>query len=483
VPRSLGNKIFGSQSFGDNSFSSNGFGGDNFAGDSLRRVLLRRVLWPLIAILLLGILLSYVLARHAAVNAYDASLLDAASDLSNQIEFHDKKFALELPSAAAEMLAINNEDRVIYAVRIDGGSLVAGDQSLFGLSTLAAGENYEFQDIELSGRLYRSIVLRREQHGAQLLFVVAQTVKGRENLLRDIFFSMLILGGALVLVSIAVVVNGVRMGLRPVESLRNDIASRSPNDLKPLADKSAPVELLPIIHGINELLEKLATSFAGYRRFIADAAHQLRTPLAALGSQLEVNLIQPPADVSALLRELLATTQRTSHLAAQLLSLARLEHTDGSAIDSRPVDFRVLAQETASEFVLRAARKEVELEFSIEPIVVRGSAILLRELLSNLLDNAVNYAPPHSVINVSLQRCGANVELVVMDAGVGVVDAELSKLGTPFHQLPTSLPNGCGLGLAIVREIAHIHGGDVMFEAGARGVGLLVRVHFAAVDV
>lgn len=452
-----------------------------FGSDSLRRVLLRRLLWPLISILLLGIAFSYALAQHAAVNAYDSGLLDDARDLAHQIEFHDEQFALELPAAAAEMLAVNNEDRVIYAIWGNNGKQIAGDKSLFGLVQMPAAKEYEFQDVALSGRLYRSVVLRYMHHGVQLFVVVAQTVKGRTYLLREIFFSMLLLGGVLVIASIAVVFSGVRTGLQPVESLRHDIARRSPNDLQPLSDAAAPIELRPIIQGINELLEKLAASFASYRRFIADAAHQLRTPLAALGSQLEVNLVQPPADVSALLKQLLTTTQRTSHLANQLLSLARLEHSDGSEIGGNPVNLLDLVQETAADFISRAARKLVEFEFSIEPLSVLGNSLLLRELISNLLDNAVRYAPENSSIKVSVRRREGFVEFAVADTGPGVPEAELQKLGTPFYRLPTSLSDGCGLGLAIVREIALIHRGSVVFENSDAGSGLRVLVRFPGI--
>lgn len=451
-----------------------------FSGYSLRHVLLRRLLWPLIPILLLGILLSYGLAQHAAVNAYDSGLLDDARDLAHQIELRDNKYVMELPHAAAEMLAINNEDRVIYAIWSANGEHIAGEKSLSTAVGLPKDREYALQDLTISDKLYRTVVLRRSYNDANIFVAVAQTVKGRTYLLREIFYSMLLLGGVLVIASIAVVVSAVRTGLMPVEALRNEIASRSTNDLQPLSEQSAPIELRPIIHGINELLEKLAASFAGYRRFIADAAHQLRTPLAALGTQLEVNLAQPPDDVPVLLEQLLATTQRTSHLANQLLSLARLEHTNGSVIEAECVDLREVMQHVAPDFISRAARKSVEFEFSIEPSSVRGSSLLLRELLSNLFDNAVRYAPPQSTINVLVRYRENSVELVIADTGPGVLEEELKKLGTPFYQLPTNSPEGCGLGLAIVREIAHIHRGAVTFQRNNPGSGLLVIVRFPA---
>ncbi len=448
-----------------------------FNASSLHQELLRRLLWPLIPVLLLGAVLSYGLARHAAVDAYDAGILDDARDLAQQVQFRDVRLQLELPEVAAQMLAFSNDDPVIYAVWGENGEHIAGDEQLEAaiVTTRKAGRE-KFLDIELSGKSYRGVVLPESHNGKRFIVAVAQTVNGRTGLEHEIFVSMLLLGGVLITVSIAIVISAVKIGLRPVEQLRDVIALRTPSDLSQITESSAPLELRPIIRGINELLGKLSTSFGAYRRFVADAAHQLRTPLAALGSQLEINLINTPADTSTLLKQLLDTTQRTSHLANQLLSLARLEHTEKTAIDSKELDVKMLIQEAASTFVSSAVRKAVEFEFSIEISTLYGSALLLRELLSNLLDNAVRYAPSCSVIRVSLWREGDIVSLQIVDAGPGVPDAELSKLGTPFHQLPTSLPKGCGLGLAIVCEIAHLHSGSVVFNPGENGIGLAVTV-------
>lgn len=444
---------------------------------SLHQQLLRRLLWPLIPVLLLGAILSYWLARHAAVDAYDAGILDDAHDLAQQVHLRDGRLILNLPDVAAQMLAFNNDDPVIFAVWSESGEHIAGDRQLEASigATVKKGRE-QFFDIDLSEKFYRGVVLPESHDGARFMVAVAQTVKGRARLEYEIFISMLLLGGVLITVSIAIVISAVRIGLRPVEQLRDAIAQRNPSDLSQIAESSAPLELRPIIRGINELLNILSASFGAYRRFVADAAHQLRTPLAALGSQLEINLVHPPEDISALLKQLLDTTQRTSHLANQLLSLARLEHTEKTAMDSKAFDFTILIQEAASVFVLNAARKSVEFEFSIELSSIYGSALLLRELLSNLFDNAVRYAPSCSVIRVSASRSGDAVRLQIVDAGPGVPVGELSKLGTPFHQLPNSSPKGCGLGLAIVCEIAHLHGGEVIFSLGENGVGLAVTV-------
>ena len=282
----------------------------------------------------------------------------------------------------------------------------------------------------------------------------------------------------LALVSIVVIFFGVRQGLSPVVLLRDEIASRSSTNLRPIEETPAPAELTPIIHGINELLANLATAFASHRRFIADAAHQLRTPLASLSSQIEVGLDRPPEDIKELLRQLLATTQRTTHLANQLLSLARLEHTEQSMYEVATVELREVFFETTTDIVTLAARKGVELDFDLQPCQMQGSPLMLRELLANLLDNAVRYTPAGGRVSVSLRADAQNILLTVEDSGPGVPADELGRLGTPFHRLASGHPEGCGLGLAIVREIARLHGAEVHFSQGAGGRGLQVRIQF-----
>lgn len=446
--------------------------------NSLRQQLLRRLLWPLAAMLLLGAIFAYFFARHTAINAYDLGLLDDALDISKQIELHQGQLTLNLPPAATEMLRINNQDRVSYAARDSAGVLIAGNPNLQVAGDLDAEENYLFRDITLNGQEERAMLLRNEIGGHPYQIVVAQTVRGRNHLTGVLFASILIPEVLLAAVSIAVILLGVRRGLLPVEQLRDEIASRSSSDLRAIEESSAPTELAPIIHGINELLGNLATAFAGHRRFIADAAHQLRTPLAALSSQLEVALQAPPADNRELLNQLLATTRRTTHLANQLLSLARLEHTEQAMYEVASVDLQDVVLATAADFVTQGARKQVELSFDLKPARIKGSPLMLRELLSNLLDNAVRYTTAGGQVHVSLLSAEAGIMLTVADNGPGVPVPELDKLGTPFHRLSADHPEGCGLGLAIVREIARLHGASIRFAQGANGRGLQVNIQF-----
>ena len=446
--------------------------------NSLRRQLLKQLLWPLITILLLGSVFSYYFALRTAVNTYDLSLLDDALDISRQITVHQSKMTLNLPPVARLILQAKNVDRVSYAAWDASGQLFAGTPKLLMVDALAPDEIQVFQDIVLNGEENRVLLLRGETEGQTYYISVAQTVRGRNHLTGGIFASILIPEALLALISIAVILLGVHRGLSPVEHLRDEITSRSSNDLRSIEEATAPSELVPIIHGINELLENLATSFASHRRFIADAAHQLRTPLASLSSQIEVALEEPPADVKKLLHHLLSTTQRTTHLANQLLSLARLEHTEQTMYEVATVELHEVIQASAADFVTQAVRKEVELDFNLQSAQVSGSPLMLRELISNLLDNAIRYTPEGGIVKVNLQTMEQTIWLTVEDNGPGVAEEELEKLGTPFHRLPSDHPEGCGLGLAIVREISRLHRAEIFFSRNADGHGLQVRIKF-----
>ena len=445
---------------------------------SLYRMLLKWLLGPVILILLISSVLAYVFSLRAAMNVYDLGLLDNALDLSKQIEIHQGKMTINLPLAAQQMLQENNDDHVTYAAWDGEGRVFSGNSELLHLSVLPVEGNHVFQDVILNGEENRAVFLRGKTGVNVYYIAVAQTLHGRNSLTDGIFASILLPEILLALVSIAVILFGVRFALSPVKLLRNEIISRSSVDLRPIEEATAPAELFPIVHGINELLENLAASFASHRRFIADAAHQLRTPLASLSSQIEVGLESPPEDVKKLLRELLATTQRTTHLANQLLSLARLEHTEQSMIEVAAVDLGYLFQEASADFVTLAARKGVDLEFELQPARVWGSPLMLRELLTNLLDNAVRYTATGGRVMVGLRVAENKVLLSVEDNGPGVPEAELGKLGTPFHRLPSDQPEGCGLGLAIVREISRLHEAEVSFRSGPEGHGLKVIISF-----
>jgi two-component system sensor histidine kinase TctE len=277
----------------------------------------------------------------------------------------------------------------------------------------------------------------------------------------------------LVLVSISVVWFGIRASLRPLAELRQELAGRSQADLSPVR-VDVPEEIQPVVTEVNGLLQRLEHSLGSQRNFVSDAAHQLRTPIAALQAQVEAAIIESAPDTRQKLEGILAAAHRLSHLVAQMLSLARAEP---SLAQTQPeVSLEEVARQAAETWLPLAISKQIDLGFELSPAFVRGNSLLLEELLGNLLDNALRYTPTGGTVTVSCGQNAAGIWLGVEDSGKGIALAEREKVFARFHQPPGSLSDGNGLGLAIVREIARQHGGTAMATQSERLGGALVLV-------
>jgi len=450
------------------------------ANRSLRALLLWRMLLVLLPTLLIGSVLSYFLAARGVVHAFDLGLLDDATDLAHQLHRQAGEVVLNLPADARQMLLSNNEDTVRYAVW-SGDVLLSGDTALVNLWRLEASDAHEFRVLKLDGNNYRGVLLRDNSQQQPVLIAVVQTTRGLDRILRDIFGSVIFLGALISLTALVGVAIGIRRGLHPVEQLRAEILSRSPTALHPLEVQNAPLELQPIVHSINELLLSLDQSLERHRHFIASAAHQLRTPLAILSTQLELHLKEQPREFHAVLQRLLATVRRASHLSSQLLSLARLESANEGETPMQPVALAAVIRAAVANYVVAAERKRIELNFNIDAARVLGQAILLEEMIGNLLDNAINYAGEGAHICISSSTGVGNVVLTIVDDGPGVSVPTLAAMGSPFFRGDATDSKGSGLGLVIVKEIVRLHRGSLQFKRGENNRGLVVEIHLPLV--
>jgi len=445
---------------------------------SLRYLYLKGMLRVLLPTLLVGTALSYFYASKSIRDVYDLDLLDDANDLLHQVQVHDSgDLILDLPLAARQMLLANNEENVVYAVWDDNGNLLSGSKSLFDFSNeLTLNGKLHFETVNYSGRSFR-MIWKKEALGKHSLFiVVAQTTSEINQLLFRVLVGFIFLGVLLTLVAVIGIFFAVRQGLVPVATLRASIAQRSPHDFSLLSEDTAPEELRPIIHGINELLHNLEKSVQDHRRFVADAAHQIRTPLAVLTSKIETALHYSGEKNSALLQQLLAVTQRTSHLTNQLLSLSRIENSGNIEMNLKPINMLEMMREVAASYVILAEKSNIQLDFRLEACEIPGDSLLLQEVLGNLLDNAFRYSGKGSVVIVALHRRASSIELSVCDNGVGVKPEQLEKLGQPFFRGNTTDNEGCGLGLTIVTEIIKLHRGHLSYSIPAAGRGLCVTI-------
>lgn len=295
--------------------------------------------------------------------------------------------------------------------------------------------------------------------GAEQVFVhVAETVNKRRAMMIDILLADLVPQLILVLVVGLFLLRGIKRGLQPLQLLANEIAQRSPRDLRPIPERHVYQEVQVLTNTINELLQRLAHGIASQQRFIANAAHQLRTPLAGLKLQAARALREQNVEaMQPALEQIQNSADRMAHLTSQLLVLARSEPIEGD-YELVPVDLVELARSTCMEFVPKALQRNIELGFeSDEPaLIIKGDAILLRELLANLLDNAITYGHEHGNILIKLER-NPTPCLIVEDDGPGIPESERQRIFERFYRIPGTAGVGCGLGLAIVKEIADLH--------------------------
>jgi len=274
---------------------------------------------------------------------------------------------------------------------------------------------------------------------------------------------------------------GVSRGLAPLEKLRAEIAMRSHRDLRAVAESQAPEEVRPLVRELNELLRRLSVSMELQQQFVADAAHQLRTPLAALQAQVEAARGDPlPPALARTVEQLHAATSRAAHLARQLLTLASVDPSAERPYSPQPVDLADLLQHDVSDWVARADTRRIDLGFELARAPVRGEPELIVEAAANLLDNALKYAREGGVVTLRTGRRDSAAYLEVEDDGPGIPEPERAQVFERFHRVKGTPGPGAGLGLAIVREIANRHGAHIGLGAGTAGGGTRVTVSFPA---
>ena len=428
---------------------------------SLKTQILLRLAIPLIFFISVESVLSYFVTLHHVDVAYDRWLLDSARSLTQEIKVRKAKVFVELPPAALEIFKWDESDKTYFKIISAEKGLIAGDKFVpepFDAETDWTRPVY-FDD-EMYGEPVRVVsMLMTPENTSEKVFVhVAETLNKRRNMMTDILLADLVPQMVLVLLAGIYLVVGVKRGLQPLHMLADEIAQRSSRDLRPIPEQHVFLEVRALTDTINDLLERLALAIATQQRFIANAAHQLRTPLAGL--KLQVERAQREQDLPAMkpaLIQIQGCADRMSHLTTQLLMLARSEPINGD-YELRPVDLCKLAKETCMDWVPKALQRQMELSFegSMQSLLIRGDEILLRELLANVLDNAICYGHDKGNIVVKVEPSPSPC-LSVVDDGAGIPEVEMDRVFERFYRIPGSPGDGCGLGLAIVKEIADLH--------------------------
>ena len=465
---------------------------------SLHRQLLLWLLLPQVVLWVAAAIFTFNLAGRYANEAIDASLSQASRALARQVKPTASGLFIDFPRSAQEILESDPTDRVLYAVSSPPGQFILGNPNLmvpvdpnpvYGepifhdslYTEPARGDQPAVTERIRVAALYQRFS-GEGTHGGTMLVQVARSRANREVLARRILLdTALPLSGLIVLMSF-IVWAGIRAGLKPLALLQGQVEGRAANDLAPLQLEVAPPEVHALARAINTLLGEVQHNVAAQKRFISDAAHQLRTPLAGLKSQTELALGEAtdPA-LRQRLRRVHESAARSAHLVNQLLTLARAEPESALQHEHLPIDPCRLAREVTVELVPRARAAGVDLGFDDGPGAappVRGIGLMLREALVNLVDNAIRYAGRGASVTVRCRSLQGRVVLEVEDDGPGLAEPDRERVFERFVRVAQDA-HGCGLGLPIVREIVERHAGEVQLLP-VQPHGLLARVTLPA---
>ncbi|MGG1944841.1 sensor histidine kinase N-terminal domain-containing protein [Trinickia sp. NRRL B-1857] len=466
------------------------------AGRTRPRSLFGEILdWMLAPLLLLwpmSIAVTYLVAKTIANGPFDRGLETDAYVLARQIHPVNGVATLTLPEAARDFLTGDNVDKVFYQVIGTRGELVAGvpDMPLPNEDDRPQPGLVEFRDATLGGNdiriAYTTVALAPAGGNEQSVLVqVGETFDKRSALANEIIKGVILPQFVILPLAIVLVWFGLSRGLAPLTSLQANLRARRPDDLSPLEASSAPPEIEPLVTSFNDLLTRLEQNIDLQKRFIADAAHQMKTPLAGLHTQAELALrddVSP--EVRRSLEQIATGADQAARLVTQLLALARAENRSSGQVFS-PVEVAHLARLAVRDWVRAALAKQMDLGYEgpDEPVFVDGNPVMLREMLSNVIDNAIRYTPACGRITVRVRprRDTGFVLIEVEDTGPGIAPAERPKVVERFYRILGREGDGSGLGLAIVREIAVMHGGtltidDHIYQESPRLTGTLVRV-------
>lgn len=461
---------------------------------SLRQQLLRWLILPLVALVAINAVSLYRDALEAADVAYDRSLLSSTRALAERVTVQNGKVVANVPYVALDSFETDTLGRIYYKVTGLEGETVSGYGDLPPVpANVARSDLYpalvRFYHATYNGEPVRIAALLQPVYDDSMrgiaLIQVGETLDARNALSRDILFNTLWRQALLVLAVAALVWFAVRLVLRPLMRLKNEVETRPLSDLSTIDQALVHKEVRPLVAAMNGTMARMQDLVSSQRRFIADASHQLRTPLAVLKTQAALALRENDQEaMRAIVSSIAGTTDSAIRLANRLLTLARIEHGGGS-VHNAPVSLAAVAGQVGLELALPAVQKEIDLALEVddgEDATVSGQELLLHEMVSNLVDNAIRYTPQGGSILLRLQRVDDGVLLEVSDSGPGILESEYDKVFMPFYRAQATLeanPGGTGLGLAIVRDIATLHGATLALERAASG-GLKVIVKFAA---
>ena len=457
--------------------------------------------WMLTPLLLLwpaSLALTWLVAQNIADKPFDRALEYNVQALAQLVVVKNGQAQFNLPQPARELLRADDVDQIYYQVIGLQGELVSGEKEVPAPPETIKTSVWEvkLRDEEIRGLPVRvaAIWIQSDLPGARdVLVQVAETREKRSVLATEIIKGVMLPQFVILPLAVLLVWLALVRGTRPLNQLEARIRARTSDDLSPLDETSVPQEVVPLVSSVNGLLTRLKDSMAAQKRFLADAAHQLKTPLAGLRMQADLALRQSASadDLKLSLQQIGRSSIRATHTVNQLLALARAEG-GGNVMTLQACDLVVLTRDVVQDAIPRAMEKRIDLGYEGLPVndasaVVQANPTLMKEMIRNLVDNALNYTPSSAenpgivTVRVTSDGIAKAVFLQVEDTGPGIPEAERELVMQPFYRVLGTNTDGSGLGLAIVQEIAQKHQAVLTVEdahPGSTPVGALLTLRF-----
>lgn len=455
--------------------------------NSIRQKLFNWLVILLLPAFLLGTISAYYTANYFANLAYDRALFRVVLALAEQIEVKDGEMLIDFPESTLKLIEYDTDDWIYYQIQDPKHRVIVGDIGLSLPNEMPKANQAVYYEINYKQKPLHMVAFNlplTDLHAkGNATILIGETTAKRDKMANEIIALMLVPQLLLIFLIVFVVNLGIQRGLISLEKLKQLIIKRQPGDTQPLEEEDAPEELQPLLHAMNGLLVKEKIAIDKRRHFLANAAHQLKTPLAGLKVQAEAALRETDlSHVQHALNQISSGSENLARLANQLLSLARAEPESGLDQQFEWLDLVALTHKVSAEWVPKTLEKNIDLGVNcrLTALKIKGNALLLQELLNNLIDNAIRYNQAGASITVNLKTQHGNAVLSVEDDGTGIALNEQGKVFDRFYRVLGNNENGCGLGLAIVREIANQHQAKVelSFSNTQQASGTLVKVIF-----
>lgn len=436
------------------------------------------------ALLVVDAWLSYSDALGAANQAYDRSLSASVKGIAERVYATESEVVVDIPYSALELFEAGSSDRLFYSVGVPGEPAITGYEGLPLPETIEPNVPVFYDGIYKGQQLRLGAMLKplyRKEFPKPVLVVIGETINTRQEVVHHLFSREVARKALLVVVALAVALFATMIAVQPIDNLGQAIRERPDDDLTPIDAVGVPHEVKPLVDAINLHMERIGAMLEARRRFITDAAHQLRTPLAVLNTQAEYALRQhTESEMRPAIEALHNSLGSAIRLTNQLLSLSRAEPINGLMAARQPVDIVAVARDMVVELLPLAERKGIDLGFEggAAALVVAGHPVLLRELVANLVDNALRYTPAAGIVTVAVDLApdaASMARIRVIDNGPGIPQQFREQVFLRFFRLDGGDYTGSGLGLSIVREIVLGHDGEIAL-ADAPGGGLQVEV-------